>query len=240
MAMQMAIDLPAIAKDYYHGLVDPYPAVFSSRDVKGLGFPYEEWPQDLKDEYAYNPTAAKKLLADAGHPDGFKTNVVADTAVDMDLLKIVKSYLSRVGIEMEIRPMDSAAWNDFVILGHKHDQMAQRQMRPQGYNFEPIRMLHGLQTGHPTHQMISDSACDTFYPKALAAISIEEAKQIFRDANEYLTRQHFSISLLQPKSFALCQPWLKGYYGQFGLITGSAVLSFDLGRFWIDQKLRKS
>jgi hypothetical protein len=118
--------------------------------------------------------------------------------------------------------------------------MAQRQMRPQGYNFEPIRMLHGLQTGHPTHQMISDPVCDTFYPKALAAIGIEEAKQIFRDANEYLTRQHFSISLLQPKSFALCQPWLKGYYGQFGLITGSAVLSFDLGRFWIDQKLRKS
>ena len=39
-----------------------------------VGFPYEEWPQDLKDEYAYNPTAAKKLLADAGYPNGFKTN----------------------------------------------------------------------------------------------------------------------------------------------------------------------
>ena len=55
--------------------------------MKGWGFPYEEWPQDLKDEYAYNPTAAKKLLADAGYPNGFKTNVVADTAWDMDLFK---------------------------------------------------------------------------------------------------------------------------------------------------------
>jgi len=80
----------------------------------------------LKEEYAYNPTAAKKLLADAGYPTGFKTNVVADTAVDLDLLKIVKSYLSQVGIDMEIRLMDSAAWSDFVLLGHKHDQMSQR------------------------------------------------------------------------------------------------------------------
>ena len=78
-----------------------------------MGFPYEEWPQDLKDEYAYNPTAAKKFLADAGYPNGFKTNIVADTAGDMDLLQIVKSYFAQVGIDMEIRPMDSASWNDF-------------------------------------------------------------------------------------------------------------------------------
>jgi len=36
--------------------------------MKPAGFPYEEWPQDLKDEYAYNPSAARKLLAVAGFP----------------------------------------------------------------------------------------------------------------------------------------------------------------------------
>ena len=239
-AMQMAIDLPTIAKDHYHGTAEPYPAMLSPRSVKGLGFPYEEWPQDLKDEYAYNPTAAKELLAEAGYPEGFKTNVVADTAGDMGLMQRVKFYLARVGVDMEIRPMDSASWNDFVLLGHKHDQMSQRTMGAQGYNFEPLRMLHGLQAGHPTNQMISDSVCDTFYPRAMAATSLDEALRIYRDANEYLARQHFSISLLQPKAFALCQPWFKGYNGQFGSIRGDAVLSFYLGRFWIDRDLKKS
>ena len=239
-AMQMAIDLPTIAKDYYHGLVEPYPAVLGSRNIKSGGFPYEEWPQDLKDEYDYNPTEAKKLLADAGYPEGFKTNIVADTAGDMDLLQIVKSYLAQVGIDMEIRPMDSASWNDFVLLGHNHDQLSQRSLPAQGYTYEPIRQLHGLQTGHFSHQMISDPVCDTLYPKALAATSLDEVVRIYREANEYLARQHFSISLLQPNSFALCQPWLKGYDGQFGSIMGPVVLSFYLGRFWIDQKLKRS
>ena len=109
-AMQMAIDLPAIAKGYYQGAVEAYPSTLSSRDMKGVGFPYEEWPQDLKDEYAYSPEAAKKLLADAGYPNGFKTNIVADAAGDMDLLRVVKSYFNQVGIDMEIRLMDTASW----------------------------------------------------------------------------------------------------------------------------------
>ena len=242
-AMQMAIDLPAISKDYYHSKVEPNSFamhfITSSRDMKEWGFPYEEWPQDLKDEYAYNPSASKKLLADAGYPNGFRTNIVADTAGDIDLLQIIKSYFAQVGIDMEIRPMDSVSWHNFVMIGHKHDQMAQRSELPQGHLFQPIRKLHEFHIGHATHRMISDPVCDTFYPKAFAATSLDEVVKIYRDANEYIARQHFSISLLQPPFYALCQPWLKGFNAQFGSIQMHAVLSFYLGRFWIDQKLKE-
>ena len=91
--------------------------------MEGWGFPYEEWPQELKDEYAYNPATAKKLLADAGYPNGFKTNIVVDTTGDMNLMQIVKSYFAQVGIDMEIRPMETADWIAFVQTGHKHDQL---------------------------------------------------------------------------------------------------------------------
>jgi len=82
-ALQMAINLSKLAKDYYHGAVEPYPSsVLSScfsRAMKGWGFPYEEWPMDLKHEYSYDPDMARQLLADAGYPKGFKTNIVVDT-----------------------------------------------------------------------------------------------------------------------------------------------------------------
>jgi len=246
-AMQMSIDLPTIAKDYYHGLVEPYPDTLASRYMKrwGFGFPYDEWPQDLKDEYAYNPAAAKKLLSDAGYPNGFKTNIVADTAGDIDLLKIVQSYFARVGINMEIRPMESDAWASFVAIGHKHDQLAHRANGPLGHCSAPLRDLTRFQTGaSQNYQMVSDPKFDVLCSSVMAATRLEQVLQIYRNANEYIARQHFSISLLQPMAFSLCQPWVKGFNAQFGSTWGAAsgpgMLSFYLGRFWIDQKLKKS
>jgi peptide/nickel transport system substrate-binding protein len=246
-ALQLAIDQPTIAKSYYNGTVEPYPSTLTSSYMKGWGFPYEEWPQDLKDQYAYNPTLAKQLLADAGYPNGFKTNIVADTAGDMDLLQIVKSYFTQVGIDMEIRPMVSAAWTDFVLKGHKHDQLAQKgTVGSLAHTYESIRQLCRFQTGHSStnYLLVNDPVFDAFYPNAMAATSVDEVKQVIRDANKYVARQHFAISLLQPKQYSLYQPWVKGYNGQFGGICGPATsphfLFFYPARFWVDQDIKKS
>jgi ABC-type transport system substrate-binding protein len=243
-AMQMAIDLPAIAKDYYHGLVDPYPSTITSRSLKGWGFPYDEWPQELKDEYAYNPAAAKKLLAEAGYPNGFKTNVVADTAWDMDLIRIIKTYFAQVGIGMEIRPMEHNAMLTFVEVERKHD-LVWREYGPLGHTYAPLGAIARFHSRHlPNLLMVSDPVFDAFYPKALAATSEDELKPIMRDANERAARQHFAISLLQPMSYALCQPWLKGFHGQIHSVWmgmgGPSRLSLYGARFWIDKKLKKS
>ena len=244
-AMQMAIDLLTIAKSYYRGTVEPYPDTLTSRYMKGWGFPYEEWPQDLKDEYSYNPTAANKLLAEAGYPKGFKTNIVVDSTADIDLLQIVKSYFAHVGIDMEIRVMEPVAWGTFVRMGHKYDQMVHAPTGLSGHTAPPIDQLSRLQAGsYNNYGMISDPVCTTFYTKAMSAASSDEVLQILREANEYVARQHFSISLLQAMTYSLYQPWIKGFNAQFGSTWGVAggplMLSFYLGRFWIDQDLKKS
>ena len=188
---------------------------------------------------------AKKLLADAGYPHGFKTNIIADTTGDLDLLQVVKSYFADVGIDMEIRPMDSTEWIAFVLNGHQHDQLAQRPIAPYGHRHDPIRQLGRLRTGSSSNYlMINDPILDAFQPKAIAAESEEEVKQILQNANEYIARQHFAISLLSPGSFTVYQPWLKGFHGQFGAVCSAAgspqLLSFYPARFWIDHDLKKS
>ena len=243
-ALQMAIDLPTIAKTIYSGTTESYPCALTSFYEKGWGFPYTAWPQDLKDEYTYNPTAAKKLLADAGYPSGLKTNIVADNTSDLDLLQTVKSYFSDIGVDMEIRTMDSPAWLTFVRVSHKNDQLAVSPNGILGVSFEPIRQLMRYQTGYPVnYNMVSDPIFDAFYPKALAATSVDQVKQVLKDANEYVARQHFGISLLTPNLFGLYQPWLKGYNGQTNAISGGSgpiLMGFYLSRFWIDQNLKKS
>jgi peptide/nickel transport system substrate-binding protein len=243
-AMQMAIDLPGIARDYYKGTVEPYPSTLTGRELTGWGFPYEQWPQELKNEYAYNPAAAKKLLAEAGYPNGFKTNIVANSSADMNLLPIVKSYFADIGIDMEIRPMESTDWVDFVVTHRKHDQLAYTAVSPFGHAYEPIRQLSRLHTGYSSnHLMVSDPVFDAFQPKASAAKTDAELKQVMKDANERIARQHYAISLLKPMQYSLHQPWFKGYHGQFGSVCSPAgspqLLFFYPARFWIDHDLKK-
>jgi peptide/nickel transport system substrate-binding protein len=245
-AMQMAIDLPELAKDYYHGTVEPYPStVTASKYVKGWGFPYDEWPQDLKDEYTYNPSTAKQLLADAGYPDGFKTNVVADTAADMELLQVIRYYFSQVGIEMEVRPMESNAWRTFVEIEHKHDQLVYRPYGPIGLTNAPLQDITRFLPGFPNNfLMINDPVYNAFYSKATTATTEYQLKRVWKEFNKHFARQHFVLSLLQPIEYSLCQPWLKGYNAQIHSIWmavgGPSRLSLYGGRFWIDQKLKKA
>jgi peptide/nickel transport system substrate-binding protein len=243
-SLQMAIDLPGIAKNYYKGTVEPYPSTLTSRHMKGWGFPYEIWPQELKEEYAYNPAGARKLLVEAGYPGGFKTNIVADSAGDMKLLELVKTYFADIGVDMEIRQMESTEWIAFVLKGHQHDQLAQRPVSPFGHAFEPIRQLSRLHTGYSSNYlMVNDAIFDAYQTQAMAATSDEQLKEILKDANERIARQHFSISLLQPKQYTLFQPWFKGYHGQFGSVCSAAgspqMLFFYPARFWIDSDLKK-
>ena len=56
---------------------------------------------------------------------------------------------------------------------------------------------------------VSDPVCDAFYPRATATTSEDELKQILRDFNECVARQHFAISLLQPIEYSLCQPLIE-------------------------------
>jgi peptide/nickel transport system substrate-binding protein len=243
-AMQMAINLPAICHTYYNDTCRPYPSSVTSYYMKGWGFPYEEWPQDLKDEYAYNPAKSRQLLTEAGYPKGFKTNIVADATGDINLLKIVQTYLAQVGIDMEIRTMDSAATSAFVY-GRKHDQLAQRgkigKLGAMGLN--PVNFLSRLASGPANYMVIEDPVLDAFHPKSWEVSSFDEIKKLLRDCNELVARKHFLISLLQPMECVLYQPWFKGYHGQRDALTGADgphLLFYYPARFWIDQKLKKS
>ena len=92
--------------------------------------------------------------------------------------------------------------------------------------------------------MVSDPVFDAFQTKATAATSEDQLKQILRDANEYIARQHFAISLLKPMSVLLTSAVVQGYHGQFGSVCSAAgspqLLFFYPARFWIDWDLKKS
>ena len=242
-ALQLAIDLPTIAKTYYDGFTSPDPCSLTSNYETGYNFPYDQWPADLQAQYTYNPTEARQLLAAAGYPNGFNTDIVADNTVDTTLLQIVQSYFAAIGVQMSIKLMDPASANSFIQVSHAQDALAQRPSGGLGYTYEPIRQLQKYLTGNGSNWInVNDPTFNAFYTEAMAATSIEGVQQVMQQANEYMAQQHFVISLLQPMTWAISQPWVFGFSGQFGSLAGTSsgysYLFFYEARFWINKNVK--
>jgi hypothetical protein len=82
-----------------------------------------------------------------------------------------------------------------------------------------------------------------FNSDAIAAQSVGAVQQLLHDANLYVAQNHFAISLAQPSTFNMVQPWVGGAVGNNTL--GDAVTGGGFGdgvpiAVWINQSLKTS
>jgi ABC-type transport system substrate-binding protein len=83
--------------------------------------------------YRYDPAEARRLLAEAGHPDGFTLQmvVIAGLSPQIELAPIVQAQLGEVGVQVEITAVDTVAasriWNggQSDIYLHVHSSTAE-------------------------------------------------------------------------------------------------------------------
>jgi peptide/nickel transport system substrate-binding protein len=78
----------------------------------------EFYNSDLKDGWRYDLTLAKKLLAEAGHPDGFTCSFLSTAQYGMhkDSAEVVQQNLAAIGIRAELNLPD---WATRVVLGNR-------------------------------------------------------------------------------------------------------------------------
>ena len=99
LAANHAIDRQAINQAEYLGLSKVTGSIIPS------GFEYA-WSAPL---YAYDLPKAKRLLAEAGYPNGFEAGHINADMVYAPLAEHVGNQLQTIGIRVKIRPMERAA-----------------------------------------------------------------------------------------------------------------------------------
>ena len=107
-AMQMGLDLETINFTYFKGYANTTPTGRLAADLKGWSTPFEEWPEEVKKYYTYDPEGAKQLLAEAGFPDGFKAILNFTARRDPNWMELTAEYWREIGIQIEIRRVDAA------------------------------------------------------------------------------------------------------------------------------------
>ena len=244
IALQEAVNMPLIASTYYNGQANSDPMGLTSNimGVGGWGDPYVNWPAALKTQYAYNPTNTKTLLAAAGYPNGFTTDIVAASYCDQGLLQLVQSEFASVGVTMSIQVVDSATYNSYVIASHKEDALFTQTQGMLGLAQDPFSTLQHFTTGAATNpELVSDSKIDAWYAQAQASTTVDQVKQILHDESLYVAQQFYAVNISDPYQFIIRQPWVKGMQGKMG---GTSVQNQDMGSFcygdWVDQNVKNS
>src|SRR5262249_9604409 len=65
--------------------------------------------------YAFDPAQAKKLMAEAGYPNGFDAGDYFLDVSDANVQEIVANYLQQIGIKTKLTPVERAAyWSGYA------------------------------------------------------------------------------------------------------------------------------
>jgi peptide/nickel transport system substrate-binding protein len=242
-AMQLAIDLDTLNKALYSGLGDMTPRGIFGGDTIGFHVPYDEWPEEVKQGYVYDPERAEKLLDEAGYPRGadgvrFTTQLQYTSASsgNLDWTQAAKDYWAQIGVDVEIDIQEIAVFIS-NINGRTWEGMSWGEYAANSNGLYYAR-THGHSTGNWNFSAAAYPEIDALIEAAESAITLEEMQRLVREWDMYTIANHWGVYGGVGPAWVVWQPWLGGYNGELQL--GAAAHYAIQARLWIDQDMKKA
>ena len=234
-ALARAVDNVALKDDYYGGNAvllstpaAPYP------ELKSLYRTLDQYSEEVQKDYGYDPEGAKKLLAEAGYPKGFKTKILA-WKNQVPLLSIIKSMWSQIGVDLEIDVREYGVFRS-MAFSHKNEEMVMFAVP----SVAPAGMQTYLPGNRLNYGMIKDPTIEKVYDIVRSNVVLNDpvAYKALYDWYPYEKEQCWYIETPTPILEIIWQPWLKQYGGEWTVGLGN---QYNFPKWvWLDQKLKMS
>jgi peptide/nickel transport system substrate-binding protein len=207
---------------------EPTPAV--PRGLAEWSLPIEQLGEGAK-YYRHDPPEARRLLAEAGFPDGFQTPFHATGGYGPDFLdavQLAQRYLKDVGIDAQLKLQEYGAYIATTNQG-KFEGMAYGLFGPA---WEPDSVLYGpyapdapRNSGH-----VNDPTLTAMLKEQRRTKDREAQKQLIFDIQRYVAEQQYYVHMNSGVITSSWQPYVKNY---------APNLSFDFGgraaALWLDR-----
>src|SRR5262245_37701201 len=226
-AISQALDRQAILESVY---VRGEPTSAIGRGSVEWSLPVDQLGEGAK-YYRYDPKEAKRLLAEAGFPKGFKTqlNTTGGYGPDLpDAVQLAQHYLKDVGSEAELQVQEYGAYMATTFLG-KFEGVA---MGPLSLDWELDSVLYGLyepdqprNSGH-----VNDPEITALLKEQRRTKDLEARKQLIFAIQRRAAEQQYYVytnSSIQTSSW---QPYVKNFAPNQTFDFGSRAAALWLDR----------
>ena len=162
--------------------------------------------------YRYDPREARRLLAEAGFPNGLKTqlNVTGGYSNDLvDAFQLVQRQLKESGIDAALNLQEYGAYISTTFLG-KYEGLA---MGPFSITWEPHSNLYGMympeQARNSSH--VSDPKIVAMLREEMRTKDLETRRKLIFDLQRYAAEQQYYVYLYCVGLTGSWQPYVKNY-----------------------------
>jgi peptide/nickel transport system substrate-binding protein len=226
-AISHALDRQAIIEGVYlRGEATPALA----RGLVEWSLPVEQLGAGAK-YYQHDPKEAKRLLAEAGFPKGFKTQLTATAGLGRDLVdaaQLVQRFLKDVGIEAELKLQEYGAYMATTAQG-KYEGMV---YGPISLALDPDGPLYGRFTpDHPQNRgHVNDPTITAMLKEQRRTKDLEARKKIIAEIQRYVAEQQYYVYANSNTITGTWQPYVKNYAPNLTFDYGSRVAALWLDR----------
>ncbi len=200
-AMAYALDIPTIIKTTLHGAGvqshGPIPPGLQSYDSTQTPFPYD-------------PEKAKKLLTEAGYPNGFSVELwQAQSSTLNEITESFQAYYARIGIQVKLKRSDFNLFKDAIRQGEPDMYYlnwwadypdAENFLYPLFYSTQAAR--RNRYSNPEVDELIKENQHETDPEKRI---------QLARKANRLIYEDAPYVFLWHEITYELTQPWVKNY-----------------------------
>ncbi|HMH52507.1 MAG TPA: ABC transporter substrate-binding protein [Candidatus Acidoferrum sp.] len=200
------------------------------RGVREWSLPVDQLGEGAK-YFRYDPKEARRLLAEAGYPNGFKTQLTATAGYGADLVdavQLVLRYLKDVGIRAELKLQEYGAYQATTIQG-KFDGMT---IGPFAVAWDPDDALYGPYAPEQPRNRghITDAKLTAMIREQRRLRDLDARKKVIFDIQRYIADQQYYVCLASPMFTGSWQPHVKNLAANVTYDYGSRVAALWLDR----------
>jgi peptide/nickel transport system substrate-binding protein len=201
-ALKLAIDVEQVLAGAYNGTVKPAYALMAP----GLLGYWADAPKPKPD-----PDAARKLLAEAGHPNGFKcTLTLMNRPTYQAIGQIVQALLADIGVQLDLQVLDAAAY--YAVGNGDAGKTLDMALQRFGGKADPAfqtQWFVASQIGTWNWQRWNDPAFDGLSAKAASTNDKAERDRLYIEAQKRMEQSGAFIWLTHEANIFAFRPWLK-------------------------------